>query len=118
MTGPRRFGHINQAGGASVSGSGDAVGISGSVEDLFVPVGYVSDSPLSGTSTFNGTFSSLGATPGTYKWTWGSGPNQNFTLQVGPVVVTPEPSTWAMMLLGFAGLGLAGWRHRRTACNV
>ena len=23
----------------------------------------------------------------------------------------PEPTTWAMMLLGFAGLGLAGYRH-------
>jgi hypothetical protein len=28
----------------------------------------------------------------------------------------PEPSTWAMMLVGFAGLGYAGWRaQRRTA---
>ncbi len=25
----------------------------------------------------------------------------------------PEPSTWAMMLLGFAGLGFAGWRRAR-----
>jgi len=23
---------------------------------------------------------------------------------------TPEASTWAMMMLGFAGLGFAGWR--------
>jgi hypothetical protein len=23
----------------------------------------------------------------------------------------PEPSTWALMLLGFAGLGFAGWRR-------
>jgi hypothetical protein len=27
----------------------------------------------------------------------------------------PEPSTWAMMLLGFAGLGYAGYRGRRSA---
>ena len=26
---------------------------------------------------------------------------------------TPEPSTWAMMLLGFAGLGYAGYRRAR-----
>jgi PEP-CTERM motif len=25
----------------------------------------------------------------------------------------PEPSTWVMLLLGFAGLGYAGWRARR-----
>ena len=29
--------------------------------------------------------------------------------------VVPEPSTWAMMLLGFAGLGFAGYRHARKA---
>ena len=26
----------------------------------------------------------------------------------------PEPSTWAMGLLGFGGLGLMGWRKSRT----
>jgi PEP-CTERM motif len=29
--------------------------------------------------------------------------------------VVPEPSTWAMMLLGFAGLGLVGYRQTRGA---
>jgi hypothetical protein len=37
----------------------------------------------------------------------------NVTAVTDPV---PEPSTWAMMLLGFAGLGFAGYREaRRTA---
>jgi hypothetical protein len=36
--------------------------------------------------------------------------NEAFSLS-GAVV--PEPSTWAMMLLGFAGLGYAGWRAQR-----
>jgi hypothetical protein len=30
----------------------------------------------------------------------------------GPI---PEPSTWAMMLLGFASFGYAGYRVRRAA---
>jgi PEP-CTERM motif len=31
----------------------------------------------------------------------------------------PEPSTWAMMLVGFAGLGYAGyWRARRAAAQA
>jgi hypothetical protein len=29
---------------------------------------------------------------------------------------TPEPSTWAMMLVGFAGLALARYRSLRSAC--
>jgi PEP-CTERM motif-containing protein len=29
--------------------------------------------------------------------------------------VVPEPSTWALMLLGFAGLGFAGYHHARKA---
>ena len=33
----------------------------------------------------------------------------------GSVTVVPEPSTWAMMMLGFAGLGLAGYRHGAKA---
>ena len=28
-----------------------------------------------------------------------------------PSNTVPEPSTWAMMLIGFAGLGFAGWRR-------
>ena len=30
-------------------------------------------------------------------------------------VAVPEPATWAMMLLGFAGLGFAGYRRERAA---
>jgi PEP-CTERM motif len=76
------------------------------------------DCALSDSSTcLSQTSSSLGVTTGTYEWTSGSGANPNFTLVVGNAV--PEPSTWAMMLIGFAGLSFVGyqsaWRRRRTA---
>ncbi len=31
------------------------------------------------------------------------------------LTAVPEPSTWAMMLVGFGGLGYAALRRRRTA---
>ena len=37
-------------------------------------------------------------------------------LALSPVV--PEPSTWTMMLLGFAGLGFAGYRASRKRAKV
>lgn len=37
--------------------------------------------------------------------------NVNFTDFTAAV---PEPSTWAMMLLGFAGIGFAAYRRKRT----
>jgi hypothetical protein len=118
ITGPANFGSGSD--NFPISGSGDHVGVDGFIDELEVPHGYVSDSPLSDTSTYlSQTFSSLGATPGTYKWTWGTGANQNFTLVIGTVV--PEPSTLAMMLLGFAGLGFAGYRSAgrgRSACHA
>ena len=33
---------------------------------------------------------------------------------VPPPVSTPEPSTWAMMLAGFAGLSFAGYRRAKA----
>jgi probable HAF family extracellular repeat protein len=33
------------------------------------------------------------------------------TSLVSPPLPTPEPSTWAMMLLGFSGLAFAGYRR-------
>ena len=82
---------------------------------LVVPRGYVSGDPLSDTSIYSGaTFATLGVTPGTYVWKWGEGATaDSFTLQIGGGV--PEPSTWAMMALGFAGIGFVGYRSSRKA---
>jgi hypothetical protein len=112
ITGPTTFG----SGGTTLadSGSGDIVGINGSSKVLGVPLGYVSGSPLSDTSTYlNQTFSSLGVIPGTYEWTWGTGPNQNFTLII-PTAAIPEPTSLALLGTALAGLLLAGTIRRTT----
>jgi len=62
----------------------------------------------------NATFASLGLTPGTYTWTWGTGLlNQNFTLIIGRAGVPDGGSS--VSLLGFALLGLAALR-RKLGC--
>jgi hypothetical protein len=57
------------------SGSGDLVGIfAPQTDELVLPDGYVSGSALSDNAAYDSqTFNSLGVTPGTYEWTWGSG---------------------------------------------
>src|SRR2546423_4942361 len=85
-TGPTTFGgpFISLFRPAS-SGSGDMVGIAAGFLGVIisVPTGYVSGSALSDTATYSGTtLGLLGVTPGTYVWSWGTGANQNFTLQI------------------------------------
>jgi hypothetical protein len=105
ITGPMSFG----SGGSTLATSGTFVGVRGDDGFFIVESDYVSGSPLSDSATYSGqTFSSLGVTPGVYTWKWGTGSNQNFTLDA----VVPEPSTWIMMLVGFTGLSLAAWRAR------
>jgi hypothetical protein len=41
--------------------------------------------------------------------------NSGAIFETGHMSSTPEPSTWAMLLLGFAGLGFAGYRKAKTA---
>jgi hypothetical protein len=50
--------------------------------------------------------------PGNPDW---DGPAAATTLTVA---VVPEPSTWAMMVLGFAGLGFAGYRSPRKTASA
>jgi hypothetical protein len=110
FSGPSSFGSGSQSDPGS--SGGDFVGVISLNNTLYVPKGYVSGSPLSDNATYdNQTFASLGVIPGVYEWTWGTGANQNFTLDIGASPV-PEPSTWAMMLLGFAGIGYAALRRK------
>jgi PEP-CTERM motif len=50
-----------------------------------------------------------------------TGASLSLNLITEGVVITPgvpEPSTWAMMLLGFSTLGLAAYRKTRTALST
>jgi hypothetical protein len=116
LSGPSGFGSGTTLILAS-SGSGDHLGLFPDTPPwLIVPVGYVSGSALSATDTWaNETFATLGITPGTYEWTWGSGADaDSLTLQIGPASTeVPEPATLSIFGAGLAMLGVM--RRKRKA---
>jgi hypothetical protein len=127
ITGPSSFG-TSVLGGYYVadSATGGTVGFNvqsapTSTRFIIVPFGYVSGTDL-GTSTAiyeDKNFDDLHLVAGTYTWTWGSGDSlDSFTVNVGQVAAVPEPSTWAMMMLGFAGVGFMAYRRRTAALAV
>lgn len=120
LSGPTSFGTTLVDTDANVS-SGGLVGILGGSSRLFVPVGYVSQSPMASSATWNGkTIASLGLTPGTYTWTWGAGPTADtFTVQISPPPAAPASiptlSEWALIGLSslLAMFGIARVRRQR-----
>ncbi len=119
FAGPTSFGP--GPGAPATTGAGDPALIYGSPVAygqplLWVPQGYVSDTALvSGATWANATFNSLGVTPGTYTWTWGTGADQSFTLTTSAMTPVPEPATLGMFGLGvlLAG-GLVTLRRRES----
>ena len=111
-TGSAIFG-IGSAPILATSGTGSIAGVN--FTTIVVPVGYTSGTPLADTATFaNATFASLGITPGTYSLAWGSGATAD-SLTVNAI---PEPSTYALALLGGAGLLGAVRRNRAARLRV
>lgn len=55
------------------------------------------------------TFTSSGASPDSPFFYYGINVDRTFA-----VSAVPEPSTWAMMLIGFAGIGYAAYRRRAS----
>jgi VPDSG-CTERM motif len=112
FTGPTSFGSGGLFSADSFSGDVFAFDGTGAFGGLFLLQGYVSGTALSNSMTFNNaTLASLGVTPGTYVWSWGTGlPNQDFTLIIGGAGVPDGGST--VSLLGFGLLGLAALRRK------
>jgi hypothetical protein len=76
-----------------------------SIASLSVPQGYTSGTQFSGSDTFdNASIYILGLTPGSYVYTFGSGPNaDSITIDVA----APEPATLTLFAVGISGLLLA-----------
>ena len=90
--------------------TGDLFQLMTDVNGIVVPSGYISGTLLTSTDVFtNTTLGGLGLTPGTYVYMWGTG---NAADSVIVNIGVPEPSTWAMIILGFAGLGFMAYRRK------
>jgi hypothetical protein len=102
------------------TGAGDVVVLSGAspVAGILINGGTTSGSTISLNSSItwdNTTISQLGLTPGTYKWTWGTGANADFIEVDIPSSGVPEPSSLTLLGLGSLGLLGYGWRRRKQA---
>jgi hypothetical protein len=114
ITGPSSFGSSGQI--PATSGSGDTFGVIAN-DLLDLPLGYISGSPLSASSTWSvATFGSLGLTPGSYTWTWGTGgPTHTADLTIG----VPEPGSLTMAsLCALAGIGARLWSRRGAVGRI
>jgi hypothetical protein len=110
---------LNLAGGGSVTYTGAQLAvISGEESSVLTPI-------PGGTPTIDGTM-----TNGFWTFTDASADIIGITVYNGTAISSnsfeiaqiatsvPEPSTWAMMLVGFAGLGFAGYRRTRTPIGI
>jgi PEP-CTERM motif len=110
ISGPASWGPGTPSPAFPSSSSGAGVGFEAPTMGIWVPFKHILFQPLSETSTYSdASFSSLGMTRGTYVYSWGTGAHADtFTVEIG----VPEPSTWAMMLAGFAALAYVALRRK------
>jgi hypothetical protein len=113
ISGPSSFGPSANA-KFGTSGDGSILGIYAA--GIYLPHSYTSGGPLAGTATWaNQTLDSLGVTPGTYVWTWGTGPDaDSFTLEIGAAsTTTPLPAAFPLFASGLGVMGLLRLRRKR-----
>jgi hypothetical protein len=114
IAGPSEFGPGTTT--YASSASGDSVVLAAFENEIATPIGYVSENPLTDSETFSGqTFASLGLTPGSYTYTFGTGADtDSIIVNIGvssPSV--PEPASIAAAGLVLPGLFLFAWKRRK-----
>jgi hypothetical protein len=108
IVGPASFGSGDGVPPNSGS-SASLIGMGGSSGKVYLPIGYISGTALSGTAIWNSTtLSGLGIATGTYTWTYNGGVD-SVVLNAGASAV-PEPGT---ILAALSILGPAGMIFRR-----
>ncbi len=119
ITGPASFGNSSSfLGASSTTNSSSIVGFFPAQGHLYTPVGFVSGSGISGSSTFVGqSYTSLGLTQG-QSYTYTLANNETITVQIRSAPPQPIPtlSEWAqimMMLMMIATAGFFGWRMKQ-----
>ena len=108
ISGPASFGTGDAF---PATGVGDKFGVFGLFGVITLQDGYASGDPLSAVSEWGGeTFATLGLTPGTYTWTWGSGGDaDSLTVNIEAV-----PEANSLVMLGLGSLSLLLGRKRRA----
>jgi PEP-CTERM motif len=105
---------LNLAGGGSVAYTGAQLAlISGEESSLSIPIPGGNDTILGALTNGRWTFTDASADIiGITLYEGTTIPSNSF--EIAQIATSaPEPSTWAMMLLGFAGLGFAGYRRAK-----
>jgi hypothetical protein len=94
FTGPTSFGLGGI--GFATSATGDSFFFDGTF--FAVPLGYASNSLLSNTTTWaSSSLAGLGASPGTYTWTWGTPGTPNADFITLNITAVPEPTSVALV---------------------
>jgi hypothetical protein len=113
-TGPHYLGY-GGASGATL-GNGDIIGVVGFENEIIVPQGYTSGSPLTATDTYyDETLLGLGiTTTGTVTYTWGD--PDSLVLNIIAAAAVPEPSSAFLAALGAGAVAILAYgrtHHRR-----